>query len=144
MNFIAENDKAVLRDGVFVHEADEVCRKLEQAGIPFEICQVSKDSAGIIESHQNNWSTALGSVLNYFNQGGLGVYLRIIVKYEDLDRANATLDPKSTDGGKQKKKTFLLWTFLIVAMALFIYAFVDRAKRDFMKGTTDTMETTVF
>ena len=140
MNCVAENDKAVLRDGVFVHEADEICRKLEREGIPFEICQVSKDSAGIIESHKNNWSTALGSVVNYFNQGGLGVYLRIIVKSEDLDRANAALEPKPTDGAKRNDKTVLLLVIIIAATALFLYAFVDRAKRDFMKGVTDSME----
>ena len=140
MNCVAENDKAVLRDGVFVHEADEICRKLEREGIPFEICQVSKDSAGIIESHKNNWSTALGSVVNYFNQGGLGVYLRIIVKSEDLDRANAALEPKPTNGGTRNDKTVLLWVIIIAATVLFLYAFVDRAKRDFMKGVTDSME----
>ena len=119
MNFLAENDKAVLRDGVFVHEADEICRKLEREGIPFEICQVSKDSAGIIESHKNNWSTALGSVVNYFNQGGLGVYLRIIVKSEDLDRANAALESKPTNGGTRNDKTVLLWVIIIAATVLF-------------------------
>ena len=30
----AERDKVVLRDGVFVHEADAICQELERASVP--------------------------------------------------------------------------------------------------------------
>ena len=117
--------KVLLLDGVFVHEAQKVCSKLESAGVPFELCHVSKDDAGIVESHKNNWSTALGSVVNYFNQGGLGVYLRIFVKPEDVDRANAALAQESAPRRKMTKEEVLVWIFVIAGILLFVYAFVS-------------------
>lgn len=113
-----ESDKVILRDGVFIHEADAFCRALERAGVPFELCQVSKEGAGIVESHKNNWSTALGTVVNYFNQGGLGVYLRILVWPGDLDRANAALAPKPRVG---HGINFVFWG--LVAFCVFLYLF---------------------
>ena len=113
---MVEGDKAILRDGVFVHEADALCRELEQAGVPFELRQVSKEGAGIVESHRNNWSTALGTVVNYFNQGGLGVYLRILVLPEDLDRANAALAPRPRT---RRRINLVFWG--IVVLCVFLY-----------------------
>ena len=114
-------NKVILRDGVFVHEAEALCRELEQAGVPFELCQVSKEGAGIVESHRNNWSTALGTVVNYFNQGGLGVYLRILVLPEDLDRANVALAPKSTRFhmrfNRRKLVRLVLWGIVAALLA---------------------------
>ena len=40
-----EEDIAILRDGVFVHEAEAICRRLEKAGIPFGVRQVSQEDA---------------------------------------------------------------------------------------------------
>ena len=114
----AERDMVVLRDGVFVHEADAICRELEQAGVPFVVSQVSKEGAGIVESHRNNWSTALGMVMNYFNQGGLGVYLRILVSPEDFDRANAALAPKPR---AKRRINFVFWGIVIVIAFLYLY-----------------------
>ena len=57
----AERDKVVLRDGVFVHEADAICQELERASVPFVVSQVSKEDAGIVESHRNNWSSPTGT-----------------------------------------------------------------------------------
>ena len=114
----AERDRVVLRDGVFVHEADAICRELEQAGVPFVVSQVSKEGAGIVESHRNNWSTALGTVMNYFNQGGLGVYLRILVSPADLDRANAALAPKPRP---RRRINFVFWGIVIVIAFLYLY-----------------------
>ena len=111
-------NKVILRDGVFVHEADALCRELEQAGVPFELRQVSKEGAGIVESHRNNWSTALGTVVNYFNQGGLGVYLRILVLPEDLDRANAALAPKPK---ARHIISFVFWGIVIFFVLLFLF-----------------------
>ena len=60
-------NKVILRDGVFVHEADALCRELEQAGVPFELCQVSKDGAGFVfgtpldaDAYENRIVTAKG------------------------------------------------------------------------------------
>ena len=111
-------NKVILRDGVFVHEADALCRELEQAGVPFELRQVSKEGAGIVESHRLNWSTALGTVVNYFNQGGLGVYLRILVLPEDLDRANAALAPKPK---ARHIINFVFWGIVIFFVFLFLF-----------------------
>ena len=119
--------KVILRDGVFVHEADVLCRELEQAGVPFELCQVSKDGAGIVESHRNNWSTALGTVVNYFNQGGLGVYLRILVLPEDLDRANAVLAPKPR---ARHRINFVFWGIVIFFVFLFLFYRDIQKRRD--------------
>ena len=114
----AERDKVVLRDGVFVHEADAICQELERASVPFVVYQVSKEDAGIVESHRNNWSTALGTVVNYFNQGGLGVYLRILVSPEDLDRANAALASKPM---VRHRINFVFWGIVILFVFLFLF-----------------------
>ena len=97
--------------------------------IPFELCHVSKEGAGIVESHKNNWATALCIVSNYFNQGGLGVYLRILVHPEDVDRANATLSPKEGKRAKTDAKTIVMWVVIAAAVFLFIYAFATSACR---------------
>ena len=120
-------NKVILRDGVFVHEAEALCRELEQAGVPFELCQVSKEGAGIVESHRNNWSTALGTVLNYFNQGGLGVYLRILVSPEYLDRANAALAPKPRP---RHIINFVFWGIVIFFVFLFLFYRDIQMRRD--------------
>ena len=120
-------NKVILRDGVFVHEADALCRELEQAGVPFELRQVSKEGAGIVESHRNNWSTALGTVVNYFNQGGLGVYLRILVLPEDLDRANAVLAPKPS---ARHRINFVFWGIVIFFVFLFLFYRDIQKRRD--------------
>ncbi len=120
-------NKVILRDGVFVHEAEALCRELEQAGVPFELCQVSKEGAGIVESHRNNWSTALGTVVNYFNQGGLGVYLRILVSPEYLDRANAALAPKPKP---RHIINFVFWGIVIFFVFLFLFYRDIQMRRD--------------
>ena len=125
-----DDGKVVLRDGVYVHEAEAICRKLECADIPFELCHVSKEGAGIVESHKNNWATGLCIVSNYFNQGGLGVYLRILVNPEDVDRANEALAPKEGKRAKTDAKTIVMWVVIAAAVFLFVYAFAIRACRE--------------
>jgi hypothetical protein len=125
-----DDGKVVLRDGVYVHEAEAICRKLECANIPFELCHVSKEGAGIVESHKNNWATGLCIVSNYFNQGGLGVYLRILVNPEDVDRANEALAPKEVKRAKTDAKTIVMWVGIAAAVFLFVYAFAIRACRE--------------
>ena len=125
-----DDGKVVLRDGVYVHEAEAICRKLECANIPFELCHVSKEGAGIVESHKNNWATGLCIVSNYFNQGGLGVYLRILVNPEDVDRANEALAPKEVKRAKTDAKTIVMWVVIAAAVFLFVYAFAIRACRE--------------
>ena len=120
----------MLRDGVYVHEAEAICRELERANIPFELCHVSKEGAGIVESHKNNWATGLCIVSNYFNQGGLGVYLRILVNPEDVDRANEALAPKEVKRAKTDAKTIVMWVVIAAAVFLFVYAFAIRACRE--------------
>ena len=122
--------RVVLRDGVYVHEAEAICRELERSNIPFEVCHVSKEGAGIVESHKNNWATSLCTVSNYFNQGGLGVYLRILVRPEDVERADAALSPKCVKCAKRGPKTIVMWVVIAIAAFLFVYAFVDRACRE--------------
>ena len=126
----SDDGKVVLRDGVYVHEAEGICRELERANIPFELCHVSKEGAGIVESHKNNWATGLCIVSNYFNQGGLGVYLRILVNPEDVDRANEALAPKEGKRAKTDAKTIVMWVVIAAAVFLFVYAFAIRACRE--------------
>ena len=135
-----DDGKVVLRDGVYVHEAEAICRELERANIPFELCQVSKEGAGIVESHKNNWATALCIVSNYFNQGGLGVYLRILVHPEDVDRANAALSPKDRKVAKSDPKKIVMWVVIAAAVFLFIYAFASRAFREQQMMYTERFE----
>ena len=117
-----KGDHVVLRDGVLVHEIEDLCRRLEKANVPFELSQVSRDDAGIVESHRNNWSTALGSVMNYFNQGGVGVFLRILVRPEDFERADAALNIESAPMSESDRKRLSRRRLLIVV--LFIFALV--------------------
>ncbi len=123
------NGRVVVEDGAYVHEARLACNRLEQAHIPFEVCQVSKSEAGIVEDRRNNWATGLGMVMNYFNQGGLGVYLRILVRLEDLERAKAaiSLEPRNR---RIDNKRLAIWILIGIAIALFVYAFADRASRE--------------
>ena len=86
-----EEDIAILRDGVFVHEAEVICRRLEKAGIQFGVRQVSQEDAGIVDPRKDNWASGLCTVVNYFNRGGLSVYVRICVRSEDVERANEIL-----------------------------------------------------
>ena len=117
-----KGDHVVLRDGVLVHEIEDLCRRLEKANVPFELSQVSRDDAGIVESHRNNWSMALGSVMNYFNQGGVGVFLRILVRPEDFERADAALNIESAPMSESDRKRLSRRRLLIVV--LFIFALV--------------------
>ena len=94
------------------------------------LCHVSKEGAGIVESHKNNWATGLCIVSNYFNQGGLGVYLRILVNPEDVDRANEALAPKEVKRAKTDAKTIVMWVVIAAAVFLFVYAFAIRACRE--------------
>lgn len=125
------NGRVVVEDGAYVHEAWLACNRLEQAHIPFEVCQVSKPEAGIVEDRRNNWATGLGMVMNYFNQGGLGVYLRILVCPEDLECAKAAIGqpPKIR---KLDRKLLAIWIVIAVVVALFVYAFADRASREIL------------
>lgn len=125
-----DDGKVVLRDGVYVHEAEAICRKLERANIPFELCHVSKEGAGIVESHKNNWATDPSVVSNCFSHGGLGVYLRILVHPEDVDRANEALAPKEGKRAKTDAKTIVMWVVIAAAVFLFVYAFAIRACRE--------------
>ena len=135
-----DDGKVVLRDGVYVHEAEAICRELERANIPFELCHVSKEGAGIVESHKNNWATGLCIVSNYFNQGGLGVYLRILVHPEDIDRANEALSPKEVKRAKTDAKTIVMWIVIAAAVFLFVYAFASRAFREQQMMYTERFE----
>ena len=123
--------KVVVVDGAYVHEAWLFCNRLEQAHIPFEVCQVSKSDAGVVEDRRNNWATGLGTVVNYFNQGGLGVYLRILVCPEDLERAKAAIDQSPKTRGVDRK-LLAIWIVVAIVMALLVYAFVDRARREIL------------
>ena len=125
-----DDGKVVLRDGVYVHEAEAICRELERANIPFELCHVSKEGAGIVESHKNNWATDPSVVSNCFSHGGLGVYLRILVHPEDVDRANEALAPKEGKHAKTDAKTIVMWVVIAAAVFLFVYAFAIRACRE--------------
>lgn len=125
-----KGDRMVLRDGVLVHEAEELCRRLEKANVPFELSQVSRDDAGIVESHQNNWSTALGTVMNYFNQGGLGVFLRILVRPKDFERANSALNIESAPVSESDRKRLSRRRILIVGLFIFALVFAYLFEKD--------------
>jgi len=118
-----KGDRVVLRDGVLVHEAEDMCRRLEKANVLFELSQVSSEDAGIVESHRNNWSTALGSVMNYFNQGGVGVFLRILVRPEDFVRANSALDIESVPMSERDRKRLFRRRVLVVSLVIFALVF---------------------
>ena len=89
-----------------------------------------KEGAGIVESHKNNWATALCIVSNYFNQGGLGVYLRILVHPEDVERANEALSTKDGKRAKNDTRKIVIWVVIAAAVFLFFYAFSARAFRE--------------
>ena len=98
-----DNDWVILRDGLAVFEAKDICRMLETGKVGFKVDQVSGEEAGIVYSRRDNWSTGLSKVLNYFNQGGLGVLLRISVRPEDRARAEEVLAPRAVSATIRRK-----------------------------------------
>ena len=97
------NDWVILRDGLAVFEAKDICRMLETGKVDFKVDQVSGEEAGIVYSRRDNWSTGLSKVLNYFNQGGLGVLLRISVRPEDRACAEEVLAPRAVSATIRRK-----------------------------------------
>ena len=98
-----DNDWVILRDGLAVFEAKDICRMLETGKVDFKVDQVSGEEAGIVYSCRDNWSAGLSKVLNYFNQGGLGVLLRISVRPEDRARAEEVLAPRAVSATIRRK-----------------------------------------
>ena len=98
-----DNDWVILRDGLAVFEAKDICRMLETGKVDFKVDQVSGEEAGIVYSCRDNWSAGLSKVLNYFNQGGLGVLLRISVRPEDRARAEEVLAPRAVGATIRRK-----------------------------------------
>ena len=98
-----DNDWVILRDGLAVFEAKDICRMLETGKVDFMVDQVSGEEAGIVYSRRDNWSAGLSKVLNYFNQGGLGVLLRISVRPEDRARAEEVLAPRAVSATIRRK-----------------------------------------
>ena len=98
-----DNDWVILRDGLAVFEAKDICRMLETGKVGFKVDQISGEEAGIVYSRRDNWSTGLSKVLNYFNQGGLGVLLRISVRPEDRARAEEVLAPRAVSATIRRK-----------------------------------------
>ncbi len=60
--------------------------------------------------------------MNYFNQGGVGVFLRILVRPEDFERADAALNIESAPMSESDRKRLSRRRLLIVV--LFIFALV--------------------
>ena len=98
-----DNDWVILRDGLAVFEAKDICRMLETGKVDFKVDQVSGEEVGIVYSRRDNWSAGLSKVLNYFNQGGLGVLLRISVRPEDRARAEEVLAPRAVSATIRRK-----------------------------------------
>ena len=98
-----DNDWVILRDGLAVFEAKDICRMLETGKVGFKVDQVSGEEAGIVYSRRDNWSAGLSKGLNYFNQGGLGVLLRISVRPEDRARAEEVLAPRAVSATIRRK-----------------------------------------
>ena len=97
------NDWVILRDGLAVFEAKDICRMLETGKVDFKVDQVSGEEAGIVYSRRDNWSAGLSKGLNYFNQGGLGVLLRISVRPEDRACAEEVLAPRAVSATIRRK-----------------------------------------
>lgn len=93
----------VLADGLVVYEAKEICRKLEGANIRFKLEHVDADNAGVINPRPNNAATAITNINNAFQQGGLGVMLRVLVVSEDLEVARKVITEKGLDDGENLK-----------------------------------------
>ena len=129
-----EEDIAILRDGVFVHEAEAICRRLEKAGIQFGVRQVSQEDAGIVDPRKDNWASGLCTVVNYFNRGGLSVYVRICVRSEDVERANEILAERP----RKPMDAITVVVLIVVALAVFLfaYSFIDpHRKKDLSLST---------
>ena len=122
------NDWMILRDGLAVFEAKDFCRKLEAGKIDFKVEQVSGEEAGIVYSRRDNWSAGLSKVLNYFNQGGLGVLLRISVRPEDHARAEEVLAPRALPAAARRK--WLVVGVAGVVLFLLLVAVLQRIDRD--------------
>ena len=123
-----ENDWMILRDGLAVFEAKDICRKLETGKVDFKVEQVSGEEAGIVYSRRDNWSAGLSKALNYFNQGGLGVLLRISVRPEDHACAEAVLAPRAVSATTRRK--WLGVGAAGVMLFLLLVAVLQRIDRD--------------
>ena len=123
-----EDDWMILRDGLAVFEAKDICRKLEAEKVDFKVDQVSGEEAGIVYSRRDNWSAGLSKVLNYFNQGGLGVLLRISVRPEDHARAEEVLAPRAVSATTRRK--WLAMGVAAVILFLLLVAVLQRIDRD--------------
>ena len=122
-----DNDWVILRDGLAVFEAKDICRMLETGKVGFKVDQVSGEEAGIVYSCRDNWSAGLSKVLNYFNQGGLGVLLRISVRPEDRARAEEVLAPRAVSATIRRK--WLAMGVAGVVLFLLLVAVLQRIDR---------------
>lgn len=93
----------VLADGLVVYEAKEICRKLEKVNIRFKLEHVAADNAGVVNPRPNNAAAAITNISNAFQQGGLGVMLRILVVSEDLEAARKVIAEKEWGDGENLK-----------------------------------------
>ena len=131
-----EEDIAILRDGVFVHEAEAICRRLEKAGIQFGVRQVSQEDAGIVDPRKDNWASGLCTVVNYFNRGGLSVYVRICVRSEDVERANENEILAERPRKPMDAITVVVLIVVALAVFLFAYSFIDPHRKKDMSLST--------
>ena len=122
-----DNDWVILRDGLAVFEAKDICRMLETGKVDFKVDQVSGEEVGIVYSRRDNWSAGLSKVLNYFNQGGLGVLLRISVRPEDRARAEEVLAPRAVSATIRRK--WLAMGVAGVVLFLLLVAVLQRIDR---------------
>ena len=131
-----EEGIAILRDGVFVHEAEAICRRLEKAGIQFGVRQVSQEDAGIVDPRKDNWASGLCTVVNYFNRGGLSVYVRICVRSEDVERANENEILAERPRKPMDAITVVVLIVVALAVFLFAYSFIDPHRKKDMSLST--------
>lgn len=91
---LREDEFVVVIDGVLSFEADEMCKRLESAGVEFSLEGSSSKESGIIDPRSDNAAAALTRISNAFSSGGLTTCYRIVVRRDDVVKARDALNKR--------------------------------------------------
>lgn len=82
----SESDREVLLDGIMPFEVKGLCRKLDDAGVEFDV-----EGSSCIDPRSNNAAAAITDIYNAFSLYGLKNCYRIVVRHDNLAKAQEVL-----------------------------------------------------
>ena len=81
-----DSENEVLIDGIMPFEVEDLCQKLEGAGVEFSV-----EGSSCIDPRSDNAAAAITFINNAFSFGGLKNCYRIVVRRDDLSKAQEAL-----------------------------------------------------